>query len=115
MSPVRASKKSVGGCVCRCGCLGALGNRACFDGFGLRLDVLSVRFRFRNSLDSLLSFRLSLSFLASSSAFLDCCFHLVISSFPDVPDRCLKYSVISFVIFSKVSCSTSCWLVPFCT
>ena len=61
--------------------------------------MLSVRFCFQNSLDSLLSFRLSLSFLASSSAFLDCCFHLVISSSLDVPDRCLRYSVISFVIF----------------
>ena len=104
MSPVRASKKSV--VCCRYDCLGALGSRACFDGFGLRLDVLLVRFHFRNSLDSLLSFRLSFSFLTSSSAFLDCCFHFVISSSLDVPDRCLRYSVISFVIFSRVSCST---------
>ena len=45
-SPVKASSRSVGGCVCRCGCLDVLGSRACFDELCLRLDMLSVCFRF---------------------------------------------------------------------
>ena len=66
--PVRASIKSVGGLCCRWGCLG-VGSSTCFEVLGIRFCWLSVRFRFRNSFDSLLSLRLSLSFLASSSAF----------------------------------------------
>ena len=101
-SPASAWSKSVG---CRFGCFGGLGSSTCLEVPGIRLDMLSVRFRLRNSFESRLSFRLSLNFLASSSAFFDCCFHFAISSSLDVPVSCFRYSVISFLIFSNVSCS----------
>ena len=89
-SPARAWSKSVGGCICRLGCFGGLGSSACLEVLGIRLDILSVRFRLRNNFESQLSFRLSLNFLASSSAVLDYCFHLAISSSLDAPVRCFR-------------------------
>ena len=85
-----AYSRSVGGCNCKLGCFGALGSSACLKALGTRLDMLSVRFRLRNNFESRLSPRLSLSFLASSSAVLDCGFHLAISSSLVVPVRCFR-------------------------
>ena len=85
-----------------------LGSRPCLDELCARFDKLSVRLRLRNSFDSLLSFRFSPSFLASSSANLACCFHLLTSSSLDVPISLVRYSVTSFLI---VSCSDRMTLV----
>ena len=104
VSPVRASIKSVGGLCCRWGCLG-VGSSTRLEVLGIMFCWLSVRFRFRNSFDSLLSLRLSLSFLASSSTFFDRSFHYFISSSLVVPFSLVRYSVISCFIFSRVSCS----------
>ena len=101
---------SGGWLFCRCGCLG-VGSRTCLDVRGPRFCWLSVLFRFRKSFVSLLSFRLSLSFLASVSAVFDCSFHLAISSSLYAPLRLCRYSVTSFVIFSRVSCSLLITLV----
>ena len=67
MSPVRTSIRFVGGLACTWGCFG-VGSRTCLEAFGIRFGWLSVCFLFWKSLDSLLSLRLSPSFLASSSS-----------------------------------------------
>ena len=42
LSSVSACSRSVGGCSCKLGCLGALGSSACLEALGTRLGMLSA-------------------------------------------------------------------------
>ena len=91
MRPLSASIS--GGCMDCCFC-SVSGRRFC---------MLSVRFHFWCSLPSLLCFRLSASFLASSSATFDICFQVSISFC--LLSLSVRHWVTSFWMVSSVSCS----------
>ena len=76
---------------------------ACFSGSFKRFCMLSVLGLFQCSLPTLLSLRLSASFLASSSANLDIFLHFSMSSCFDV--LLFRYSVTSLWMLLSVSCS----------